>query len=178
MKEVKNLKIKIMIVDDSIVVRAMLKQVLDKREEDYELVASAKDGQDALFHLKTKEIDVIIMDVEMPRMNGIEALKKIMETNPKPVIMFSSLTGADTKETIEALKIGAMDFLQKPMKHADFIAMQVELHKKIQAAYKAKNKVTMNHDIPKDHKKTERPKRKINKEVKNIALIGSSTGGP
>lgn len=176
------MKIKIMIVDDSIVVRAMIKQVIEKNKEIFEIVASAKNGEDALFQLKREDIDVIIMDVEMPKMNGIETLREIMQHNPKPVVMFSSLTGQDTRETIEALQIGAIDVMKKPMKHAEFLALQDEMYKKIITAYRAKEKIRKTINRTKNEEKTymfdaiKREKQK--KEIKNIILIGSSTGGP
>lgn len=177
-----------MTVDDSVVIKAMLATIIGRKPEKYQIVASAKNGEDALFQLKVKkEIDVIIMDVEMPKMNGLEALKEIMGgDNPKPVIMFSSLTGNDAKETIEALNIGAIDVLQKPTKQISLVELQEEIFSKIDVAYKAKEKIkkpmrfiTHSNRVEKKEVREKLTEKNIDLEkIKNLVLIGVSAGGP
>lgn len=177
-----------MTVDDSVVIKAMLATIIGRRPEKYQIVASAKNGEDALFQLKVKkEIDVIIMDVEMPKMNGLEALKEIMNSdNPKPVIMFSSLTGNDAKETIEALNIGAIDVLQKPTKQISLVELQEEIFSKIDVAYKAKDKIKKpikfykrpSIEVKKEERKEIKEKDIDTEKIKNLILIGVSAGGP
>ena len=79
-----------------------------------ELAGIARDGEDALVKVKELKPDVITLDVEMPRMDGLRALELIMEKQPTPVIMLSSLTQEGADITINALNKGAVDFVQKP----------------------------------------------------------------
>ena len=105
--------IKVMVVDDSVFMRKMITKMLEK-EKDIEIVAIAKNGKEAVeLNLKYSP-DVITLDIEMPVMNGLEALKEIMNTKPTKVIMLSSLTIEGARETIKSLELGAFDFLSKP----------------------------------------------------------------
>lgn len=105
--------IKVMVVDDSVFMRKMITKMLEK-EKDIEIVAVAKNGKEAVeLNLKFSP-DVITLDIEMPVMNGLEALKEIMKTKPTKVIMLSSLTVEGARETIKSLELGAFDFLSKP----------------------------------------------------------------
>ncbi|MFT7374293.1 MAG: two-component system chemotaxis response regulator CheB [Oleiphilaceae bacterium] len=103
---------RILVVDDSTFFRRRIKQIL---EEDAELkvVGEAKNGQEALTLVASLKPDVVTMDIEMPVMDGITAVKRIMASNPVPIIMFSSLTQEGAKATLDALDAGALDFLPK-----------------------------------------------------------------
>ena len=104
--------IKVLVIDDSAVMRAFLGRVVAS-QPDMELVAVAADPVLAIDQIRLKAPDVITLDVEMPRMNGLEFLGKLMAVRPLPVIMISSLTreGADT--TLRALELGAVDFFAR-----------------------------------------------------------------
>jgi len=105
--------IRVMVVDDSVFMRKMITKMLEK-EKDIEVIATAKNGKEAIdLNIKMKP-DVITLDIEMPQINGLEALKEIMATRPTKVIMLSSLTTEGAKETIKSLELGAFDFLSKP----------------------------------------------------------------
>ena len=106
-------KIKVLVVDDSAFMRKVISDTLSHSDE-ISVVDTARDGVWAVEKLKSIDVDVVTMDVEMPRMNGLEALKKINTTYKKPVIMISNLTGQDTDITIKALEFGAFDFVLKP----------------------------------------------------------------
>jgi len=103
---------RILIVDDSTFFRRRIKQIL---EEDAELVVvgEAKNGQEALALVASLRPDVVTMDIEMPVMDGITAVKRIMASHPVPIIMFSSLTQEGAQATLDALDAGALDFLPK-----------------------------------------------------------------
>jgi two-component system chemotaxis response regulator CheB len=103
---------KILIVDDSTFFRRRIKQIL---EEDCELevVGEAKNGEEGLNLVASLKPDVVTMDIEMPVMDGITAVKRIMASNPVPIIMFSSLTQEGAQSTLDALDAGALDFLPK-----------------------------------------------------------------
>ncbi len=107
--------INVVIADDSALLRQALKDVLEKSGF-IKVIASARNGEEAVNFVKKYKPDVLILDVEMPVMNGLRALKIIMKENPLPVFMFSSLTFEGAAVTIEALENGAIDFLPKPMK--------------------------------------------------------------
>jgi len=103
---------RVLIVDDSTFFRRRIKQILQEDTE-LEVVGEAKNGQEALALVKELNPDVITMDVEMPVMDGITAVKRIMAIKSVPIIMFSSITQEGAKATLEALDAGALDFLPK-----------------------------------------------------------------
>jgi two-component system, chemotaxis family, protein-glutamate methylesterase/glutaminase len=125
--------IKVLVVDDSAVMRAFLSRVVAS-QPDMELVAVAADPVLAIDRIRLKAPDVITLDVEMPRMNGLDFLAKLMSVRPLPVIMISSLTrqGADT--TLRALELGAVDFFAKPANLAELEGSVHEIAEKIRAA--------------------------------------------
>jgi two-component system chemotaxis response regulator CheB len=106
-------KTKIMLVDDSAVVRKVLAQVL-AREPQFEVIGAAADPIFALQHMHKAWPDVIVLDVEMPRMDGISFLKKIMTERPTPVVICSSLTEKGAETTMQALAAGAVEIVTKP----------------------------------------------------------------
>ena len=106
-------KIKVLIVDDSAVVRQTLTAILES-DDDIEVIGSAQDPFVAAERLRTLVPDVITLDVEMPRMDGITFLRKIMTQHPIPVVMCSSLTGKGTETALKALEYGAVDIITKP----------------------------------------------------------------
>ncbi|MEL6216901.1 MAG: chemotaxis response regulator protein-glutamate methylesterase [Pseudomonadota bacterium] len=106
-------KIRVMIVDDSAVVRQTLASLIEAAP-DLEVMATAADPFQAAQKLRTEAPDVITLDVEMPRMDGITFLRKLMSQRPVPVIVCSSLVGEGTRTMIDALEAGAVDIIQKP----------------------------------------------------------------
>jgi two-component system chemotaxis response regulator CheB len=107
-------KIRVMICDDSAVMRSILTKVLSL-EGDLHIVYQAQHGRDAIDHLDTARPDIVIVDVEMPVMNGIETVRAIRRrTRTLPIVMFSSLTSTGADATFEALIAGANDFSTKP----------------------------------------------------------------
>ncbi|MHB1654955.1 MAG: protein-glutamate methylesterase/protein-glutamine glutaminase [Burkholderiales bacterium] len=106
-------KIRVLLVDDSAVVRQVLQAILDQ-EPDIEVIGAASDPIFALEKLTREWPDVIVLDVEMPRMDGITFLKKIMAEHPTPVVICSSLTGKGAETTFQALSAGAVEIITKP----------------------------------------------------------------
>lgn len=105
--------IKVLVIDDSAVVRQTLSDIL-KEDPDIEAVATAQDPYAAAAKLKSFIPDVITLDVEMPRMDGLSFLQKLMSQHPLPVVMCSSLTESNSATAIKAMEYGAVDIIQKP----------------------------------------------------------------
>ena len=106
-------KIRVLIVDDSALMRQLLEELLSKDAE-IEVVGSAPDPYIAREKIKTLNPDVLTLDVEMPKMDGLTFLEKLMRGRPMPVVMVSSLTEAGCQTTLRALELGAVDFITKP----------------------------------------------------------------
>ncbi len=105
-------KVKVLVVDDSIIARKYLTRILEESGK-IKVIDTAKDGLEAIEKIKKLNPDVVTLDIEMPRLNGLEALKRIMEEHPVPVVMVSSLTKEGAKETLESLRLGAVDYISK-----------------------------------------------------------------
>jgi two-component system chemotaxis response regulator CheB len=106
-------KIRVLVVDDSALMRALLNQLISSCES-FEIVATAKDPYDAWKKVKEHSPDVMTLDVEMPRMDGLTFLERLMHLHPMPVLMVSSLTEEGCATTLRALELGAIDFVSKP----------------------------------------------------------------
>lgn len=130
-------KIKVLVVDDSAIVRKILSEAINC-QKDMEVVATAPDpfvARDKILSLKP---DVLTLDVEMPRMDGITFLKKLMHFHPLPVVVISSLTQANCETTLEAFRIGAVDVLAKPGGPYSIGELRDELPDKLRAAAQAR----------------------------------------
>lgn len=105
--------IRVLVVDDSATVRAVLSRHLDE-DPQLEVVGIARDGVEALERIQELRPDVVTLDVEMPRLDGLQTLERIMQECPTRVVMVSGLTGEGADATIRALELGAIDFIEKP----------------------------------------------------------------
>jgi two-component system chemotaxis response regulator CheB len=177
-------KIKVLVVDDSAVVRQVLTQIINAHPK-MEVCAAAQDPIFAMRHMEKQWPDVIILDVEMPRMDGITFLRKIMSEHPTPVVMCSSLTekGADT--TLQAMSLGAIEIVTKPklgikgflsesvdeITHAVLAAAQAKVGKCQPIATKAPPKLTADAILSLPHTGA------MARTTERIIAIGSSTGG-
>jgi len=130
-------KIKVLVVDDSAIVRQVLKERLSQ-EPDIEVVGVAPDPYIARDKIVKLNPDVLILDVEMPRMDGITFLKKLMRYRPMPVVIFSSLTPQGSELALEALKEGAVEVMVKPGGSYSVGEAIAQLAQKIRAAAKAR----------------------------------------
>jgi two-component system chemotaxis response regulator CheB len=183
--------IRILVVDDSALVRKLFGRVLSE-EPDFE-VAFARNGVEALAQLDVFKPDVITLDVQMPEMNGIDCLDRIMLQRPCPVVMVSSLTAEGADATLDALKLGAVDFMPKP---AGAVSLRMDefapvLKEKVRAAAGAR--------LPASRRLKDRLRFKSGamqaarvrieapdltaeadevRQGEGMVLIGTSTGGP
>jgi two-component system chemotaxis response regulator CheB len=106
-------KIRVLVIDDSALIRQMLTEILDARD-DIEVVGTAADPLIAREKIKQLSPDVLTLDIEMPKMTGLQFLQNLMRLRPMPVIMVSTLTERGAPETLEALELGAVDYICKP----------------------------------------------------------------
>lgn len=189
---------KVLVVDDSAFMRKMISDMISEVPQ-FQVIATAKNGKDAVEKVKELNPDVVTMDVEMPEMNGLQAVKAIMEEHPVPIIMLSSLTEDGAKETIMALEFGAVDFIRKPSgsisldvyKVSSLLAEKLKvavttkvrkidsapsrsLLKPAQPAMRPPRPVVQ----PEMPKSSVFPERAVSQKFSQIVAIGTSTGGP
>eukprot|EP01035_Chromulina_nebulosa_P052301 gene52301-71315_t len=107
------MKIKVLIVDDSALIRSVMTEIINS-QSDMTVVGTAADPLVARDLIKVTNPDVLTLDVEMPRMDGLEFLEKLMRLRPMPVVMVSSLTERGSEIALRALELGAIDFVTKP----------------------------------------------------------------
>lgn len=166
-------KIRVLIVDDSALMRKIITDILSS-DSRIEVVGVARDGVDCLEKMIAVKPDVITLDVEMPRKNGLETLKDIMSSNPTPVIMVSSLTQEGAQVTLQALSLGCVDCVGKPSGH-----ISLNLHDVAQEMIE-KVIVASTANIKRPSVIAHRPTRPavFGGRKKEILVIGASTGGP
>lgn len=164
--------IRVLIVDDSATARAVLTEILES-DPMIEVIGTASDAYIARDKIVELKPDVICLDVEMPRMDGITFLKRLMHYMPLPVIMVSSLTQAGAKTTLEALESGAVDFVPKPHSHIydGKDEMRSELLSKIKVAAKVRVKQHMLINTQQANTTS------LAETTHKILAIGASTGG-
>lgn len=178
-----NKKIKVLIVDDSALVRQSLQEIFSSDPE-IEVIGTASDPYFAAQKMEEEIPDVITLDVEMPRMDGITFLQKIMSQHPLPVIMCSTLTEKGADVTIRALELGAVDIIQKPRLGTKqfFEESKVLICDTVKAASKVRVKrISVDYKIqPKlsaDAVIEKGSSRHIFATTEKIIVVGASTGG-
>jgi len=177
-------KIKVLLVDDSAVVRQVLTKIINSHPK-MEVCATAQDPIFAMHHMNKQWPDIIILDVEMPRMDGITFLRKIMSERPTPVVMCSSLTEKGAETTMQAMSLGAIEIVTKPRlgikgflnESADEIinavlgASQARVTKHSPVAHQAAKKLTADAILSLPHTDA------MVRTTERIVAMGSSTGG-
>src|SRR5271169_2273039 len=174
--------VKVLIVDDSAFMRNALTTMLGSDPE-IKVIGTARDGVEAVEKTALLKPDIVTMDVEMPRMDGLEALRLIMDKTPVPVIMVSSLTIEGAHVTLDALDHGAVDFIPKNLselsinivKIKELLIDKVKQIAKSSVARRARRSVTVSHPIS-----TFRVLSALSTGARRISVvaIGTSTGGP
>lgn len=186
--------IKVVVVDDSAFMRKALSTMLAKDPE-IEVVATARDGEEGLEMIRRHQPDVVTMDIEMPRMDGLTALRHVMMEMPRPVLMVSSLTTEGAEATLKAMELGAVDFIPKQLSKVslDIVRIEDELRAKVKTIARRR----MSHlsrpplagrtrpgaaATPAPSAAPERPVRSAARPsgglTRDLVAIGVSTGGP
>jgi two-component system, chemotaxis family, protein-glutamate methylesterase/glutaminase len=162
--------IDVLIVEDSAFMRKVLSEILNEDPE-INVIDTASNGKEGVRKALLLKPDVITMDIEMPSMDGIEAVKNIMKESPTSIIMISAYTKKGAQKTIEALIAGAVDFVEKPGGPISLNIREAkeEIIKKIKVAAKANLKTTKKNVKFKSHDK---------KLKDSLVIIAASTGGP
>lgn len=174
-----NQKTRVVVVDDSALVRSLLTEIIN-RQPDMQCVGAASDPIVAREMIRTLNPDVITLDVEMPRMDGIDFLSKLMRLRPMPVVMVSTLTERGADVTLRALELGAVDFVAKPkIGVADGLRLLAQdITDKVRIAAKAHLRRLQ--PAPATDGATARPAPVANLgrlSTEKIVFIGASTGG-
>jgi two-component system chemotaxis response regulator CheB len=165
-------KTRVLIIDDSAIVRKLLSEAVSE-ERDIEVVGTAPDpfvARDKILALKP---DVLTLDIEMPRMDGLTFLKKLMHYRPMPVVVISSLGQAGCQATMEALRLGAVEVLGKPGGPYSVGELRLDLAAKIRAAAAARLRQVPAEPAP----GTEPPSPPKVFDASRVIAIGASTGG-
>lgn len=177
-------KIRVLVVDDSAFMRIAVKRTLEG-DPGIEVIGQGKDGAEAVQLVESLKPDVVTMDFNMPRMNGVEALRAIFAKRPVPVIMLSAHTQQGAQETLDALAAGAVDFVPKPDGEVstDLSGVREELLRKVKAAARSKPgaglAVAASEVRPVAPKPSVPPRpRAIGRGNPPLVVIAVSTGGP
>jgi two-component system, chemotaxis family, protein-glutamate methylesterase/glutaminase len=168
--------IRVLVVDDSAFMRRVVGDAIAS-QSDMQLAGVARNGLDALLKVEQLQPDVVTLDVEMPEMDGLTALRHVMARYPRPVVMLSSMTQAGAITTLRALSIGAVDFVAKPSGAIalDFHRVREELLNKVRIAAKAR----VSQPTPEPSRPLQAPRPVARRDdFDRLVVIGSSTGGP
>ncbi|WP_415903299.1 protein-glutamate methylesterase/protein-glutamine glutaminase [Neptuniibacter sp. QD29_5] len=172
-------KTRVLIVDDSALVRGVISELLSM-DSSIEVVGTAVDPYDARDKIKQLKPDVLTLDIEMPKMDGITFLKNLMKLNPMPVVMLSTLTHEGADATLQSLEIGAVDFIAKPSNTQSDELLEVfqsDLVEKVKAAASASAKLKFRRNTRNSEPKVLSKPSSVLKGRNKLIAIGSSTGG-
>ncbi|MCD6005605.1 protein-glutamate methylesterase/protein-glutamine glutaminase [Vreelandella alkaliphila] len=166
-------KIKVLCVDDSALIRDLLTEIINS-QPDMEVVAVAPDPIAARDLIKQHNPDVLTLDVEMPRMDGLDFLERLMRLRPMPVLMVSSLTQSGSEITLRALELGALDFVAKPSLgiRSGMMEYAAEITDKLRAAARSRPRQARHKNAPPP---TQLKAPMVSSE--KLIIIGASTGG-
>ncbi|MEK6676045.1 MAG: response regulator, partial [Planctomycetota bacterium] len=168
-------RIRVLIVDDSVFMRTMLKNAVAKSPR-MDVVGSAQNGQEALQKIKELKPDVVTLDIEMPGVDGIEVLKRVMAEQPLPIVMVSTKTQDGAALTFKALELGAVDYVAKPLadKEASLQSFQEKVVRAVETAFEAnRSRIGLQ-----DKQKVLRPRKTAIQTDGVVVAIGISAGGP
>jgi len=171
---------RVLVVDDSGFFRRRIVEILEE-DARIEVIGTAADGQQAIDQVAALKPDVVTMDIEMPVMDGITAVRHIMRSNPLPILMFSSLTHDGARATLDALDAGAVDFLPKRFEDIakDRDQAKLVLRRRIHAVARQRPETRTARPVPRVARPVHAPAvRRLRSGQYRVVAIASSTGGP
>ena len=173
----------VLVVDDSAFMRKVISDIINS-DPMLQVAGTAKNGKEALLKINLHRPDVVTMDIEMPEMDGLAALETIMTNNPLPVVMLSNLTQLGARATIQALQLGAVDFIPKPSGaiSLDIATISDEIIRKVKIAASAHVfpllKPSEAEPIQEQTKQISSNETGSESHLDKLVVIGASTGGP
>ncbi|HXM98572.1 MAG TPA: chemotaxis response regulator protein-glutamate methylesterase [Candidatus Dormibacteraeota bacterium] len=185
-------KIRVLIVDDSAFMRKVLETIFNS-DPQFQVIAHAKDGREAMALAESLKPDVITMDINMPHVDGLQATAQIMTTNPRPIVVVSSESKEGAESTLKALELGAIEFVGKPSGAIDLDMQSVreELLRKVRMAAKVRVVRTASRFAStlqaSNHRATANPAPQSDAAKDSgsahdirfpVVILGASTGGP
>lgn len=173
------MKIRVLVVDDSALMRGLLTQMINLAP-DMEVVGAAPDAQSAREMIKALSPDVLTLDVQMPKMDGLEFLERLMRLRPMPVVMVSSFTEAGSDITLKALELGAIDYIGKPRADSgrSMESYAEELVEKLRAAKGARLRRPMSAQVlSTSDARSSNALSRVATGGGKIIFVGASTGG-
>jgi two-component system chemotaxis response regulator CheB len=176
-------RIKVLCIDDSALIRSVLREIINS-QPDMVVVGVAPDPIIARDLIKKTNPDVLTLDVEMPRMDGLDFLEKLMRLRPTPVVMISSLTQRGSEATLRALELGAVDFVPKPtlgmrdgmLEYTDLIAEKIRMA----ARARLRQHLKATTGVLTDHPSSPPPEQAVRFQfgtTEKLLIVGASTGG-
>jgi len=184
-----NAQIRVLVVDDSAFMRKAISLMLES-DPNIKVIGTARNGAEGVQMVEDLSPDLVTMDIEMPQMDGLTALRKIMNSHPVPVMMVSSLTSEGASATLDALELGAVDFIPKQLSYVslDIVKIKETLIEKIWAIYHRRRTLMAKHALNKKGVKRSRPAAppapirplsgNFSRRNFDVVAVGTSTGGP
>ena len=171
--------VKVLVVDDSAFMRKAITGMLNS-DPDIKVIGEAVDGEDAVMKVKSLVPDVVTLDIEMPKLNGLDALRHLMKDMPVPVIMVSSLTEEGARETMKALEIGAVDYVPKHLSGniVNITNIKNDICSKVKLVGRSKYKLKRFTEARPAAVLSPDFSVRMNTNRIKLVIIGSSTGGP
>jgi two-component system chemotaxis response regulator CheB len=173
----------VVVVDDSAFMRKALSSMLEKDPE-IRVVATARNGEEGLAMIRAHNPDVVTMDIEMPKMDGLTALRHVMMEMPRPVLMISSLTVEGAEATLKALELGAVDFIPKQLSKVslDIVKIEDDLRHKVKLIARRKFRAPVARAARRPGVAPAAPRAAVVRPTgaarRDVVAIGVSTGGP
>lgn len=173
--------INVVVVDDSAFMRKAISTMLQK-DPGIRVVATARDGEEGLKIIRKHNPDVVTLDIEMPKMDGLTALRHIMMEMPRPVLMVSSLTTEGAEATLKAMDLGAVDFIPKQLSKVslDIVKIERDLISKVKTVAKRRMRPVprMRGTSAAQRRPAVPIKTPVGRPKRDVVVIGVSTGGP
>lgn len=166
----------VLVVDDSAFMRKLISEMIDALPE-FHVAGTARDGLDALAQIERTKPDIVTLDLQMPRLDGLEVLRRIMSESPRPVVVLSAGGEQFGDATLRALELGAVDFVRKPSGPVS-LDLETVRHRLVNALEAAASATVASRAVPKVHVEKRPIHSHAQLDARHVVVIASSTGGP